>query len=195
VYRSGLPVVKQASLGPVARPSDTKQRIQAVARELFAQQGVQRTSLREIADRLGITKPALYYHFASREELVRSIIQPLFDELEQFVAQRDPGQPQSLLESYFELIWRHRDVLVMIIRAPGTLVELNLMDRMWQWRLRLTELLVGPDDVTATTQIRATVAIGGMSDCAVEHGHRDFDEVKKAAIEAALAALGSGTAG
>jgi AcrR family transcriptional regulator len=44
--------------------------------------GVQRTSLREIADRLGITKPALYYHFSSREELVRSIVQPILDEEE-----------------------------------------------------------------------------------------------------------------
>jgi AcrR family transcriptional regulator len=42
-----------------------------VARELFAQRGVQRTSLQDIADRLGITKPALYYHFSSREELGR----------------------------------------------------------------------------------------------------------------------------
>ena len=60
---------------PRRRPSDTKARIQAVARELFAQQGVQPTSLREIADRLGITKAALYYHFDSREALVRSIIE------------------------------------------------------------------------------------------------------------------------
>ena len=49
-------------------PSETRQRIQDVARELFAEKGVQRTSLQDIADRLGITKPALYYHFGSREE-------------------------------------------------------------------------------------------------------------------------------
>ena len=58
-------------------PSETRQRIQNVARELFTQKGVQRTSLQDIADRLGMTKPALYYHFDSREELVRSILQPL----------------------------------------------------------------------------------------------------------------------
>jgi AcrR family transcriptional regulator len=67
-------------------PSDTRQRIQDVARELFAARGVQRTSLQDIADRLGLTKPALYYHFASREELVRSIVAPLLEEGEQFIA-------------------------------------------------------------------------------------------------------------
>jgi AcrR family transcriptional regulator len=75
---------------PVSRPrSDTRERIQDVARELFAQQGVQRTSLQDIADKLGITKPALYYHFSSREELVRSIVQPLIDDGEQFVAEQE----------------------------------------------------------------------------------------------------------
>ena len=61
-------------------PSETRQRIQDVARELFTEKGVQRTSLQDIATRLGITKPALYYHFSSREDLVRSILQPLIDE-------------------------------------------------------------------------------------------------------------------
>ena len=53
------------------------------------QQGVQRTSLQDIADKLGITKPALYYHFASREELVRSILVPLIDDGERFVEDQE----------------------------------------------------------------------------------------------------------
>ena len=43
--------------------TDTKAEIKAVALELFAANGADRTSLREIAERLGITKAALYYHF------------------------------------------------------------------------------------------------------------------------------------
>src|ERR1039457_770640 len=49
---------------------DTRQRIQAVALELFAEQGYEKTSLREIAERLGVTKAALYYHFKSKEAIV-----------------------------------------------------------------------------------------------------------------------------
>ena len=67
------------------KPSDTKQRILDVARDLFTTQGVQRTSLQDIADRLGITKPALYYHFPSRDDLVRSIVQPMLDDGEKFL--------------------------------------------------------------------------------------------------------------
>ena len=42
---------------------DTRTRIQQVALELFAEQGYDKTSLREIAGRLDVTKAALYYHF------------------------------------------------------------------------------------------------------------------------------------
>jgi AcrR family transcriptional regulator len=52
---------------------DTRSRIQAVALELFTEQGYDATSLREIAERLGVTKAALYYHFKSKEEIVDSL--------------------------------------------------------------------------------------------------------------------------
>ncbi|MFI6800325.1 TetR/AcrR family transcriptional regulator [Streptosporangium canum] len=172
----------------MARLSDTKTRIQAVARELFLEQGVQNTSLKQISDRLGITKPALYYHFESRDDLVRSIIQPLIDDLETFVAGREPGDRRRLLDDYFDLIWRHREVIMLVLHAPATLVELDLMDRMWAWRKQLTALLLGPAPSTAA-RIHATVALGGMSDCAVEHAALPFDEVKSAAVEAALTVL------
>src|SRR5437899_11698772 len=56
-------------------PSDTRSRIQAIALELFIEQGYEATSLREIAERLGVTKAALYYHFKTKEDIVSSLIQ------------------------------------------------------------------------------------------------------------------------
>src|SRR5262250_2582010 len=49
---------------------DTRQRIQAVALELFNEQGYDKTSLREIAERLDVTKAALYYHFERKEDIL-----------------------------------------------------------------------------------------------------------------------------
>ncbi|GAA3442850.1 TetR/AcrR family transcriptional regulator [Planomonospora venezuelensis] len=172
----------------MARPSDTKTRIQAAARELFLAQGVRNTSLKQISDRLGITKPALYYHFASRDDLVRSILQPFMDELEAFVAGREPTDARRLLDDYFDLVWRHREVFMIILNDPATLAALDLVDRIWEWRRRLAALLLGPDP-SAAARIRATVAFGGMSDCVVEHRALPFEEVKSVAVGAALAAL------
>ena len=63
---------------------DTRARILSVANELFIEQGYEGTSLREIADRLDITKAALYYHFRSKDEILETLLSPfdtLLDEL------------------------------------------------------------------------------------------------------------------
>lgn len=48
----------------------TRDRILDVALDLFVDQGYEGTSLREIAERMGFTKAALYYHFASKEDIL-----------------------------------------------------------------------------------------------------------------------------
>jgi AcrR family transcriptional regulator len=59
----------------MARPrgsdgAQTRERILAVAQELFTRQGYDKTSLRDIAERLEITKAALYYYFPRKEDIL-----------------------------------------------------------------------------------------------------------------------------
>jgi AcrR family transcriptional regulator len=68
------------------RQAGTRQRALDVALELFAEQGYEGTSLREIADRLGVTKAALYYHFASKEALLAGIVDSLVEPADELVA-------------------------------------------------------------------------------------------------------------
>ena len=129
------------------KPSDTKQRILDVARDLFTTQGVQRTSLQDIADRLGITKPALYYHFPSRDDLVRSIVAPMLDDGEQFLlAQEARGDApvRELVEGFFDFNYRHRADVIMLLAEMPTLADLGLIDKTLGWRTRLTALICGP---------------------------------------------------
>lgn len=58
---------------------NTRQRILDVALELFIGLGYDGTSLREIAERLGVTKAALYYHFASKEDILLALHMRLHD--------------------------------------------------------------------------------------------------------------------
>jgi AcrR family transcriptional regulator len=60
----------------------TRERILDVARALFAQQGYAGTSIRDIADRLGITKAALYYHFPGKADILLALCEPLLAELD-----------------------------------------------------------------------------------------------------------------
>ena len=57
--------------------NDTRERILDVALELFTEQGYESTSLREITERVGVTKPALYYYFESKEAIFLTLIEPI----------------------------------------------------------------------------------------------------------------------
>jgi AcrR family transcriptional regulator len=176
----------------VTRPrSDTRQRIQEVARELFLQHGVQRTSLQDIADKLGITKPALYYHFTSREELVRSIVMPLIDEGERFVDDQEGRRDidaRELLEGYFDFHYRHREHIVLVLTELTMLADLGLVDKVLAWRDRLGKLVFGPRPTLAQST-RAVVAFGGLQDCCLQFPDTPYEELRAASVEGALAAL------
>ena len=177
----------------MSRPrSGTRQRIQEVARDLFLQQGVQRTSLQDIADKLGITKPALYYHFASREDLVRSILVPLIDEGERFVDDqegRGDTRARELLEGYFDFHYRHREDLVLVLAELTMLADLGLVDKVLAWRDRLGKLVFGSQPTLAQST-RAVVAFGGLQDCCLQFPDTPYEALRATSVDAALAALG-----
>src|SRR3954471_23949689 len=64
---------------------DARARIQGVALDLFIEEGYDKTSLREIAERLGVTKAALYYHFPTKEDIVSSMIEDRMAQLKEII--------------------------------------------------------------------------------------------------------------
>jgi AcrR family transcriptional regulator len=60
----------------------TKDEILKTALKLFANQGYENTSLEEIASQIGITKPAIYYHFKNKQTLYNEIFISKFSLLE-----------------------------------------------------------------------------------------------------------------
>jgi AcrR family transcriptional regulator len=60
-----------APASPGERP--TRERVLDVALELFVEQGYDKTSLREVAEKIGFTKAALYYHFPSKADMLGAL--------------------------------------------------------------------------------------------------------------------------
>lgn len=59
------------------REKNTKERILEEALKLFAQSGYMGTSMNDIADKLGVTKAALYKHYKSKQEILGSIVEKM----------------------------------------------------------------------------------------------------------------------
>jgi TetR/AcrR family transcriptional regulator len=111
-------------LNPVAR------HIARVAARLFATQGYDATSVREIVEGAGVTKPTLYYYFRSKEGLAKALVSvPLSDLVEQLrqivTTERDPVR---CLEQVFEAQFafcredpdRSRFLYALIFGPPGS---------------------------------------------------------------------------
>ena len=75
---------------------DTRAAIQREALDLFTSRGYEATSMREIADLLGIKKASLYYHFAGKEDIVRSLFDRRGSEAEELLGwlRQQPKSPR-----------------------------------------------------------------------------------------------------
>jgi AcrR family transcriptional regulator len=62
------------SLAPRRRPRDRREQIEEAAAEMFAEHGQAGIGVNEIAKRVGITGGAIYRHFASKDELLETVI-------------------------------------------------------------------------------------------------------------------------
>lgn len=66
--------------------SGGRERILQEARRLFVERGYRGLSMREIADAVGFSKAALYYHFRDKEELFAAVVHAVVQELGEMVA-------------------------------------------------------------------------------------------------------------
>lgn len=69
-----------------------------IALRLFTEQGYEATSLRQIADELGINKASLYYYFDSKEAILQSVFEERGIEAEQLLTwlREQPRTPELL---------------------------------------------------------------------------------------------------
>jgi AcrR family transcriptional regulator len=72
----------------------TRERALGVALDLFSREGYDAVSMREIAEELGVSKAALYHHFASKEEIARELISGYLAAVDELVAWAKASCPE-----------------------------------------------------------------------------------------------------
>ncbi len=151
--------------------SDTRARIQQVALELFAEHGYDKTSLREIAERLDVTKAALYYHFKSKEDIVTSLVEDYFGQIDALIAWAS-AQPRTaetrheIISRYVTIVANGSDVFRMLHQnqaAVNTLASAKSRGEVFRERMGgLVDALTEPG-AGLRERMRAAMTLGGVS--------------------------------
>ncbi|MCK9900000.1 TetR/AcrR family transcriptional regulator [Frankia sp. Cpl3] len=141
---------------------DTRTRILAAAVELFVERGYAGTSVRDISERLGVTKAALYYHFSSKEMILDALISPFesgFAQLVELARCDPPPPPHTILTALVRLLAETGVVLCAFANDPSVLHHRIGKDDILSQQEAIIGALAGPRPTPARL-LRARCAVG-----------------------------------
>jgi len=116
------------------RQGSTKERILEVALRLFNERGYDKTSLREIAEELGVTKAALYYYFETKRQILlelhlrlHALGEGILDQVDRLGDERDAVAAwPRLLDELIDEVLANRELFLLHQRnqnAFSTIVD------------------------------------------------------------------------
>ncbi|GAA1981626.1 TetR/AcrR family transcriptional regulator [Amycolatopsis minnesotensis] len=175
-----------------AAGEDTRSRLLATALRLFTEHGAEGTSLQMIADALGVTKAAVYYHFKTKDEITEAVAEPGLRELAAVVEEaatfrRRGARIDHLLTGFVDIVVRHRALVALFSSDPGVAraIEKTLHGEE-RFEKRLIALLAGPEPDTSTL-VAAHVALAGI---ALAGGAPALADLDDESLREALLAVG-----
>jgi AcrR family transcriptional regulator len=186
-----------SSTNPVAHvsaASATRARILDAALELFSEQGFDGTTLQQIADRLGFTKAALYYHFRSKDDLLRALIAPAIAEVDGLLDSYDaegtdaPGQRRRFIEAYIDVMLGQRRLIAYMASDLAIVAHPAISGGHVERRARLQERLAG-DGLELREQVRVAMAMSAIGGVTAQFPDADVAELRAILIDAIHALL------
>jgi len=147
---------------------DTRERILDVALDLFIEQGYDKTSLRQIAEPLGFTQAAIYYHFAAKQDILialhlrlHELGRPAFEALGQ---EAGPSGWAAVLRGLVDTMLANHKLFVLHERNQTALQALHIKghdgdheDMEQQFR----RILANPA-IPARDRVRLSCALGAL---------------------------------
>ncbi|MBC6457001.1 TetR family transcriptional regulator [Actinomadura sp. HBU206391] len=149
---------------------DTRARILRVALDLFAARGYHATSIREIAEKLDLTKTAVLYHFPSKKDILAALAEPMLTDMETAIATAnridgtDPERKRwAVIEGLLDVWLSHRYLLRMQLQDLALASAGPVYERFRDAAMLAEHLIAGPV-ADHTDRIRAVQAFGMLSD-------------------------------
>lgn len=180
IYETGNTLVASSEESMTETASDTRKRILRVSMELFGVHGFHETSLREIAERVGVSKPAVLYHFPGKADILGALVEPMLHDLADALARAaasgaDGGPGRSgapgrtdrarwaAIEGVLDVWLAHRHLLRLNLQDMALVTPGPAFARLRDSMLRANFLVAGADPGFAE-RVRAAQAVAMLSD-------------------------------
>jgi AcrR family transcriptional regulator len=174
-----------------AAGTSRREQILGCALELFRKQGYDRTSLREISERLGISKSGLYHHFEAKDDLVSSLVDPLLDRIHEISVTPRLGTSEDLrafLASYIDTFIDNREVLSLLANDVGVRNHPRVRERLSSVNDEIYLHIIGPNADLAA-RVQASQVLIGLQGAVIRFASADPEVVRRVCLRTALAAL------
>ncbi|PTL78792.1 TetR family transcriptional regulator [Vitiosangium sp. GDMCC 1.1324] len=174
-------------------PPDTRARILQVALDEFAVRGYHATSIREIAERVGVTKTAVLYHFPGKAELLGALAEPMLDDLDTVLAATGAMEPVqarwAVIEGVLEVWLTHRRLLRMNLHDMAMAAAAPVFERFRDAMMRANALVAGPAP-DFTDKVTAAQVIGMLADPVVLFADAPTEALRASVLRGVRRVLG-----
>lgn len=161
--------VEAGASGPAPRRrtprGQGRARLIDAATDLFSEHGVSATSLQAIADRLGVTKAAVYHQFASKDAIIVAVAEPVIGRLRSIADHAESldgrAAEQAVIAGLVDLVIDEQGIAAAIRLDPAMVRTLDEHQPYREQLDRIDRLLLGPDP-TPSRRIAFGFAGGGI---------------------------------
>jgi AcrR family transcriptional regulator len=164
---------------------DTRTRILAAARQLFAERGYAATSLADIAAAVGLTKTAVAYHFHPKDRLAAELLSPSGDDMLRLLGTEYAGR-EEFVEALVDFSVRYRTVIRLFMEdlsADDSVSPGSERETVRTFRDEIHAKLMG-DDPGPEARVKSWALLGALLWGVVKTMDLPEDEVRAALLDA-----------
>jgi len=143
----------------------TASELREAALEEFASAGYLATSIQAIADRAGVSKASVLYHYSSKETLLDAVLSPALEEIAELLPRTTQlagtaAERTEFLVAFVDLLMKHRLAAQIFISQSGALVDVPVVARA---QTLIFGIASARPQHSVDDQVRFAIALGGAA--------------------------------
>lgn len=143
----------------------TQEDLRTIALAEFASAGYAATSLQHVAERAGLSKSSVLYHYSSKEALLEAAIGPAIDRMTEILSTVEGtglADRRAFLEDFVDFLLEYRHEVNIFINQGPSLVDVPVIDRANALILTLAEFF-SANTSSIEEKMRFGIALGGAA--------------------------------